>query len=189
MDATVMQNNRVIHVRPFFVGAFVLVCFACTGRVVAVAESLPAVTTFLETHCIDCHGADGEGDVDLQELIQGQEDSPQLIELVHHVIERHEMPPEEIEQPSKEARQRVADELYELLAERKGPHFSQTYPWKLLHALFVFTSVHLEKGDCAWTLVVRQETAAQPSTTTCFGIGILASNLHSLLQWVSAHGH
>jgi hypothetical protein len=30
---------------------------------------------------------------------------PELIELVHHVIERHEMPPEEMEQPTKEARQ------------------------------------------------------------------------------------
>jgi len=118
MDATVMQNNRVIHARPLFVVASVLVCFACTGRVVAVAESLPAVTTFLETHCIDCHGADGEGDVDLQLLASGQEQSPELIELVHHVIERHEMPPEEMEQPTKENRQRVADELYGLLSER-----------------------------------------------------------------------
>ena len=104
--------------RPLLVRAFVLVCFACTGRVVAVADNNPAVTTFLETHCIDCHGADGEGDVDLQQLIQGQEDSPQLIELVHHVIERHEMPPEEMEQPTKDTRQMVADELYKLLAEK-----------------------------------------------------------------------
>ena len=118
MDGTVMQKNRVIHVRSPFVRAFALICFACAGHVMAVAESLPAVTTFLETHCIDCHGADGEGDVDLQLLASGQEQSPELIELVHHVIDRHEMPPEEMEQPSKEARQSVADELYELLAER-----------------------------------------------------------------------
>ena len=107
MDGTVMQKNRVIHVRSPFVRAFVLICFACAGHVMAVAESLPAVTTFLETHCIDCHGADGEGDVDLQLLASGQEQSPELIELVHHVINRHEMPPEEMEQPSKEARQSV----------------------------------------------------------------------------------
>ena len=82
------------------------------------ADNLSTVTTFLETHCIDCHGADGEGDVDLQSLVSGQEQSPELIELVHHVIDRHEMPPEEMEQPSKEDRQSVADQLYELLAER-----------------------------------------------------------------------
>ena len=118
MDATVMQKNRVSHVGSRFVRAFVLVCFACTGRAVAVAESLPAVTTFLETHCIDCHGAGGEGDVDLQLLASGQEQSEELIELVHHVIDRHEMPPEEMEQPTKDTRQRVAGELYKLLAEK-----------------------------------------------------------------------
>ena len=118
MDATVMQKNRVIHVRPPFVRAFVLVCFACTGRVMAVADNHPAVTTFLETHCIDCHGADGEGEIDLQLLASGQEQSAELIELVHHVIDRHEMPPEETEQPTKDTRQRVADELYKLLVEK-----------------------------------------------------------------------
>ena len=93
---------------------FLLFC----GGDLTVADNLSTVTTFLETHCIDCHGADGEGDVDLQLLVSGQEQSPELIELVHHVIDRHEMPPEEMEQPSKEVRQSVADELYELLAER-----------------------------------------------------------------------
>ncbi len=98
-----------------------LLCFAflfSSGCGLAVAESLPAVTTFLETHCIDCHGADGEGDVGLLLLANGQEQSLELIELVHHVIELHEMPPEEMEQPTKDARQRVADELYKLLAEK-----------------------------------------------------------------------
>jgi hypothetical protein len=118
MNATVMQKNSVIQVCPPFVRAFVLVCLACTSRVVAVAESPSAVTTILETHCIDCHGADGEGDVDLQLLASGQEQSPELIELVRHVIELHEMPPEEMEQPSKEARRRVAVELQYLLAEK-----------------------------------------------------------------------
>jgi len=89
-----------------------------SGAGLSVAESIPAVTTFLETHCIDCHGADGEGGVDLQLLASGKEQSPELIELVHHVIELHEMPPEEMEQPTKGTRQRVADELYDLLAER-----------------------------------------------------------------------
>ena len=98
----------------------VLCCCAllfCGGDL-TFADNLSTVTTFLETHCIDCHGADGEGDVDLQLLVSGQEQSPELIELVHHVIDRHEMPPEEMEQPSKEDRQSVADQLYELLAER-----------------------------------------------------------------------
>ncbi|MDA7886430.1 DUF1592 domain-containing protein [Pirellulales bacterium] len=118
MKATVMQKNSVIHVRPLFVRAFVLVCLACTGRVVAVAERLPAVTAFLEMHCIDCHGAAGEGDVDLQLLASGREQSPELIELVHHVIELHEMPPEEMDQPSKEDRVRVADDLQHLLVKK-----------------------------------------------------------------------
>ena len=118
MKATVMQKNSVIQVRPLFVRAFVLVCFACTVRVVAVAESLPTVTTFLESHCIDCHGADGEGDVDLQLLASGREQSPELIELVHHVIELHEMPPEEMDQPSKDDRVRVTNDLQHLLLEK-----------------------------------------------------------------------
>jgi mono/diheme cytochrome c family protein len=90
----------------------------CSGAGLSVADNHPAVTTFLETHCIDCHGADGEGETDLQLLASGQEQSPELIELVHHVIERHEMPPEEMEQPTKDTRQMVADELYKLLAEK-----------------------------------------------------------------------
>ena len=102
-----------LHIRVLCCGAL----FFC-GVDLTVADNFSTVTTFLETHCIDCHGADGEGDVDLQLLVSGQEQSPELIELVHHVIDRHEMPPEEMEQPSKEARQSVADELYELLAER-----------------------------------------------------------------------
>lgn len=89
-----------------------------SGAGLSVAESLPAVTAFLETHCIDCHGTNGEGDVDLQFLASGQEQSAELIELVHHVIKLHEMPPEDMEQPTKDNRQRVADELYELLVER-----------------------------------------------------------------------
>ena len=90
----------------------------CSGAGLSVADNHPAVTTFLETHCIDCHGADGEGEIDLQLLVSGQEQSAELIELVHHVIDRHEMPPEETEQPTKDTRQRVADELYKLLAEK-----------------------------------------------------------------------
>ncbi|MBT7727458.1 MAG: DUF1592 domain-containing protein [Planctomycetaceae bacterium] len=98
-----------------------LLCFAfllLSGGGLTVADNPPAVTTFLETHCVDCHGADGEGDVDLQLFASGQEQSPELIELVHHVIERHEMPPEEMEQPPKEARRMVASELYNLLAAK-----------------------------------------------------------------------
>ena len=93
---------------------FLLFC----GGDLTLADNLSSVNTFLETHCIDCHGVDGEGDVNLQLFASGKEQSPELIELVHHVISRHEMPPEEMEQPSKEARQSVAGELYELLAER-----------------------------------------------------------------------
>ena len=93
---------------------FLLFC----GGDLTVAENLSAVTTFLQTHCIDCHGVDGEGDVNLQLLVSGKEQSPELIELVHHVIDRYEMPPEEMEQPSKEARRRMTGKLYDLLVEK-----------------------------------------------------------------------
>ena len=73
---------------------------------------------FLSSHCIDCHGEDGEADIDLRQLIQGQEESLELIELVHHVIDLHEMPPEEMDQPSKKARVRVADDLQHLLVKK-----------------------------------------------------------------------
>ncbi|MBT3212624.1 MAG: hypothetical protein HN345_11525, partial [Planctomycetaceae bacterium] len=59
-----------------------LLCFAfllLSGGGLTVADNPPAVTTFLETHCVDCHGADGEGDVDLQLFASGQEQSPELI--------------------------------------------------------------------------------------------------------------
>ncbi len=93
----------------------VLLCLA--GRAGA-TERAQSVGTFLAANCIDCHGEDGEADIDLRQLIQGQEDSPQFIELVHHVIELHEMPPEEMDQPSKEDRVRVADDLQRLLVEK-----------------------------------------------------------------------
>ena len=93
----------------------VLLCLA--GRAGA-TERAQSVGTFLAANCIDCHGEDGEADIDLRQLIQGQEDSPQFIELVHHVIELHEMPPEEMDQPSKEDRVRVADDLQHLLVKK-----------------------------------------------------------------------
>ena len=98
-----------------------LLCFTAlllSGGDVTVAEDSSTMTAFLATHCVDCHGADGEGDVDLQLLASGQEESLELIELVHHVIELHEMPPEEMDQPSKEARVRVADDLQHLLVKK-----------------------------------------------------------------------
>ena len=110
-----MSKKKVAYIRTR------LMCFAailCSGAGFVVADDSPTLNTFLETHCIDCHGADGEGDTDLQLLSSGQEQSPELIELVHHVIELHEMPPQEMEQPSKEARQWVAEELRDLLAEK-----------------------------------------------------------------------
>ena len=93
----------------------VLLCLA--GRAGA-TERAQSVGTFLAANCIDCHGEDGEADIDLRQLIQGQEESPQLIELVHHVIDLHEMPPEEMDQPSKEDRVRMADNLQHLLVEK-----------------------------------------------------------------------
>lgn len=93
----------------------VLLCLA--GRAGA-TERAQSVGTFLAANCIDCHGEDGEADIDLRQLIQGQEESPQFIELVHHVIELHEMPPEEMDQPSKEDRVRVADDLQHLLVKK-----------------------------------------------------------------------
>ena len=90
------------------------------------AEPVRTEGNFLSSHCIDCHGEDGEADIDLRQLIQGQEESPQLIELVHHVIHLHEMPPEEMDQPSKKDRVRMADDLQHLLVEKtqhsKPPH-------------------------------------------------------------------
>ncbi|MDB4365847.1 DUF1592 domain-containing protein [Pirellulales bacterium] len=96
---------------------FIMVLLCLAGRVGA-TERAQSVGTFLAANCIDCHGEDGEADIDLRQLIQGQEDSPQFIELVHHVIELHEMPPEEMDQPSKEDRVRVADDLQRLLVEK-----------------------------------------------------------------------
>ena len=95
------------------------------GRVGA-SERVQSVGVFLSSNCIDCHGEDGESDIDLRQVIQGQEKSLELIELVHHVIELHEMPPEEMDQPSKEDRVRVTNDLQHLLVEktqqRKAPH-------------------------------------------------------------------
>ena len=103
-----------------------MTCSLCLAGRVDATERAQSVGAFLAANCIDCHGEDGEGDIDLRQLIQGQEESPQLIELVHHVIDLHEMPPEEMDQPSKEDRVRVADNLQHLLVEKtqqsKPPH-------------------------------------------------------------------
>jgi hypothetical protein len=95
-----------------------ITCLLCLVARVRASERAQSVGVFLSSNCIDCHGEDGESGIDLRQLIQGQEKSPELIELVHHVIDIHEMPQEEMEQPSKEARRRVADELHYLLAEK-----------------------------------------------------------------------
>ena len=79
-----------------------MTCSLCLAGRASATERAQSVGAFLVTNCIDCHGEDGEADIDLRQLIQGQEESPQLIELVHHVIDLHEMPPEEMDQPSKE---------------------------------------------------------------------------------------
>ena len=103
-----------------------MTCSLCLAGRTDATERAQSVGAFLVTNCIDCHGEDGEGDIDLRQLIQGQEESPQLIELVHHVIDLHEMPPEEMDQPSKEDRVRMADDLQHLLVEKtqhsKPPH-------------------------------------------------------------------
>ena len=95
-----------------------MTCSLCLAGRADATERAQSVGAFLVTNCIDCHGEDGEGDIDLRQLIQGQEESPQLIELVHHVIDLHEMPPEEMDQPSKEDRVRMADDLQHLLVEK-----------------------------------------------------------------------
>ena len=103
-----------------------MTCSLCLAGRASATERAQSVGAFLVTNCIDCHGEDGEADIDLRQLIQGQEESPQLIELVHHVIDLHEMPPEEMDQPSKEDRVRMADNLQHLLVEKtqqsKPPH-------------------------------------------------------------------
>ena len=103
-----------------------MTCSLCLAGRATATERAQSVGSFLVTNCIDCHGEDGEGDIDLRQLIQGQEESPQLIELVHHVIDLHEMPPEEMDQPSKKNRVRMADNLQHLLVEKtqqsKPPH-------------------------------------------------------------------
>ena len=103
-----------------------MTCSLCLAGRASATERAQSVGAFLVTNCIDCHGEDGEGDIDLRQLIQGQEESPQLIELVHHVIDLHEMPPEEMDQPSKKDRVRMADNLQHLLVEKtqqsKPPH-------------------------------------------------------------------
>ena len=95
-----------------------MTCSLCLAGRASATERAQSVGAFLVTNCIDCHGEDGEGDIDLRQLIQGQEESPQLIELVHHVIDLHEMPPEEMDQPSKKDRVRMADDLQHLLVEK-----------------------------------------------------------------------
>ena len=103
-----------------------MTCSLCLAGRASATERAQSVGAFLVTNCIGCHGEDGEADIDLRQLIQGQEESPQLIELVHHVIDLHEMPPEEMDQPSKEDRVRMADNLQHLLVEKtqqsKPPH-------------------------------------------------------------------
>ncbi len=68
------------------------------------------ITPFLTNYCHDCHGADvQEAQLDLSQYrsLADIESHHQTWEEVLHRIEAHEMPPEEMEQPSDELRRQV----------------------------------------------------------------------------------
>ena len=64
----------------------------------------------LEQYCYQCHqDTDGENDLDLTQLTNAEQwlDQIQLARRVRNVLERHEMPPSDEDQPEPETRQRM----------------------------------------------------------------------------------
>jgi mono/diheme cytochrome c family protein len=89
-----------------FYGAFG--CFVWSfGATQEVQAGSGEVKSFLEKHCVQCHGADSpEGNLDLTSIEFALNDRSvyQKWLLIHDRIEKGEMPPREAEQPSKEGR-------------------------------------------------------------------------------------
>lgn len=105
----------------------------CLGQFNIAHADLPPtfqslVKPFLQTHCVDCHGADSaEGEVALHELTEINPQNAELWQRIWEQVALHEMPPkEESRQP--EPLQRVAltnyvtDQLARVLRDHGGFH-------------------------------------------------------------------
>ncbi len=74
----------------------------------------PTVTKFLNQHCLDCHQGDAaEASFVLDDLLETGIDRASLLEWrqIHQRVERHEMPPAEMEQPTAAERKAFVDAL------------------------------------------------------------------------------
>ena len=78
------------------------------------------ISTFTKTFCNDCHHADSQdSEVDFVSSIAGQpwHEQPELLRQVRDVLTDHEMPPEEMDQPSTELRNSVVTTLNSMLLD------------------------------------------------------------------------
>ena len=85
----------------------------------AAGDASDRLPSFLEKHCIRCHGQDAtEGDVDLTSIDRASlTQNADLTQQLTHVLDNREMPPEEEPQPTPEAREAMLELLNPILHE------------------------------------------------------------------------
>jgi hypothetical protein len=93
------------------------VCLLLCGNSLAFDDS-SKIRSFLETHCFDCHNAEGkEAALDLSALKYDPEDQASVARWIqiHDRVTSGEMPPKEADQPSKEERSAFVGQLHQQL--------------------------------------------------------------------------
>ena len=95
------------------------VSFTLANEFPAAGDASDRLPSFLEKHCIRCHGQDAtEGDVDLTSIDRvSLTQNADLTQQLTHVLDNREMPPEEEPQPTPEAREAVLELLNPILHE------------------------------------------------------------------------
>ena len=83
----------------------------------AAGDASDRLPSFLEKHCVRCHGQDAtEGDVDLTSIDrESLTQNADLTQQLTHVLYNREMPPEEEPQPTPEARAALLELLNPIL--------------------------------------------------------------------------
>ncbi|MCP4890561.1 MAG: DUF1587 domain-containing protein, partial [Planctomycetaceae bacterium] len=107
---------------------YLLILFAVAiSNVIVAAESFRLLQTSIQQHCLDCHGIDGEGDVNLLALKNASDAQaqPALIKDVIAVLRDRRMPPETEPPIADPVRQKLIAMLQSIQAE--GLH---NYPFE-----------------------------------------------------------
>jgi hypothetical protein len=87
------------------------------------ADAKPAVTTFLKTYCVDCHGPDkqkGDRRFDKLTLPAADADTVTLLQDILDQLNLDDMPPKKSKQPTADLRKAAVDELTRVIADGRS---------------------------------------------------------------------